>query len=62
MVTCIFDNPLMSRLNFACMVDLLKAVGDVSKVGLEFKDAQTAGQVRPIDDYKYRYILMPMRI
>jgi DNA polymerase III subunit beta len=29
------------------------------------KDAQSAGQLRPNDtgdDYKYRYIVMPMRI
>ena len=35
------------------------------EVRLEFKDAQSAGQMRPEDgndDVKYRYILMPMRI
>ncbi len=31
---------------------------------LELKDAQSAGQLRPAEseDYKYRYIVMPMRI
>ena len=35
------------------------------EVRLEFKDAQSAGQMRPEDgneDVRYRYILMPMRI
>ncbi|MBV8053549.1 MAG: DNA polymerase III subunit beta [Acidobacteriaceae bacterium] len=43
--------------------DFLKATGS-GDVKLEFKDAQSAGQMRPADseDYKYRYIVMPMRI
>ena len=34
------------------------------QVRLEFKDSQSAGQLRPEEgeDYKYRYIVMPMRI
>ncbi len=34
------------------------------EVRLELKDPQSAGQLRPAegDDYKYRYIVMPMRI
>jgi DNA polymerase III subunit beta len=45
------------------IIDFLKAVGD-GDVKLELKDAQSAGQLRPAegDDYKYRYIVMPMRI
>jgi DNA polymerase-3 subunit beta len=41
----------------------LKAVGG-GDVKLELKDAQSAGQLRPAEgeDYKYRYIVMPMRI
>ena len=34
-------------------------------VVIEFKDSQSAGQMRPEDpdaEYKYRYVLMPMRI
>jgi DNA polymerase-3 subunit beta len=34
-------------------------------VRLEFKDAQSAGQMRPDDGddgFKYRYVVMPMRI
>jgi len=45
------------------IIDFLKAVG-AGDVKLELKDAQSAGQLRPAegDDYKYRYIVMPMRI
>jgi len=43
--------------------DFLKAVG-AGDVRLELKDGQSAGQLRPAEgeDYKYRYIVMPMRI
>ena len=43
--------------------DFLKATGS-GDVRLELKDAQSAGQLRPAEseDYKYRYIVMPMRI
>ena len=49
--------------NAQYLVDFLKAAG-TSEVRLELKDAQSAGQFRPAegDDYKYRYIVMPMRI
>ena len=49
--------------NAQYILDFLKAVG-AGDVKLEFKDAQSAGQLRPSDseDYKYRYIVMPMRI
>jgi DNA polymerase-3 subunit beta len=49
--------------NAAYLVDFLKAAGS-SEVRLELKDPQSAGQLRPAegDDYKYRYIVMPMRI
>ena len=47
----------------AYLVDFLKAAAS-GDVRLELKDAQSAGQFRPAegDDYKYRYIVMPMRI
>jgi DNA polymerase III subunit beta len=51
--------------NSAYLIDFLKAIGNSGEVRLEFKDAQSAGQVRPEDpdgEYKYRYIIMPMRI
>ena len=33
-------------------------------VSIELKDEQSAGQMRPLADesYRYRYIIMPMRI
>jgi DNA polymerase-3 subunit beta len=51
--------------NSSYLIDFLKAVGSAGEVRLEFKDAQSAGQVRPEDaddEYRYRYIIMPMRI
>jgi DNA polymerase-3 subunit beta len=59
-----FD-PLVVGFNSAYLIDFLKAIGNAGEVRLEFKDAQSAGQVRPEDpdnEYKYRYIIMPMRI
>jgi DNA polymerase III subunit beta len=49
--------------NAQYITDFLKAVGS-GDVRLELKDAQSAGQLRPAEseDYKYRYIVMPMRI
>ncbi len=49
--------------NAVYLLDFLKAVGS-GDVRLELKDPQSAGQLRPGDseDYKYRYIVMPMRI
>ena len=49
--------------NAQYLVDFIKASG-AGEVKLEFKDPQSAGQMRPAEseDYKYRYIVMPMRI
>ncbi len=49
--------------NAQYVTDFLKAAG-AGDVRLELKDAQSAGQLRPAEgeDYKYRYIVMPMRI
>ena len=49
--------------NAQYLLDFIKAVG-TGEVKLELKDAQSAGQLRPAEseDYKYRYIVMPMRI
>ncbi|MBV9574050.1 MAG: DNA polymerase III subunit beta [Acidobacteriales bacterium] len=49
--------------NAQYILEFLKAVGGAD-VKLELKDAQSAGQLRPAEgeDYKYRYIVMPMRI
>jgi DNA polymerase-3 subunit beta len=59
-----FD-PIVVGFNSVYMIDFLKAVGSEGEVRLEFKDSQSAGQMRPEDageNYKYRYIIMPMRI
>jgi len=58
-------DPLIVGFNSSYLVDFLRAIGDTSEVRLEFKDAQSAGQMRPEDgneETRYRYILMPMRI
>jgi DNA polymerase III subunit beta len=49
--------------NATYLLDFLKAVGS-GDVSLELKDPQSAGQLRPLgsEEYKYRYIVMPMRI
>jgi DNA polymerase-3 subunit beta len=59
-----FD-PIVVGFNSSYMLDFLKALGNEGEVRLEFKDGQSAGQMRPEDpdaEYKYRYVLMPMRI
>jgi DNA polymerase-3 subunit beta len=59
-----FD-PIVVGFNSDYMIDFLKALGNEGEVRLEFKDSQSAGQMRPEDpeaEYKYRYVLMPMRI
>ena len=51
--------------NSTYLIDFLKAVGSSGEVRLEFKDAQSAGQMRPeeaADDFQDRYVIMPMRI
>jgi DNA polymerase III subunit beta len=55
--------PLTIGFNAQYILDFLKAVG-AGDVKLELKDSQSAGQLRPAEneDYKYRYIVMPMRI
>ncbi len=58
-------DPLAVGFNSQYLIDFLKAIGNTGEVRLEFKDAQSAGQMRPEDgneDVRYRYILMPMRI
>jgi DNA polymerase-3 subunit beta len=57
--------PIQMGFNSGYILDFLKALGNEGEVRLEFKDSQSAGQMRPEDpdaEYKYRYVLMPMRI
>jgi DNA polymerase-3 subunit beta len=59
-----FD-PIVVGFNSVYLLEFLKAIGNTGEVRLEFKDSQSAGQMRPEDgqeDFKYRYIIMPMRI
>ena len=56
-------DPMAIGFNAQYLMDFIKATGS-TEVKLELKDAQSAGQLRPAEseDYKYRYIVMPMRI
>ena len=57
--------PIMVGFNSGYILEFLKALSNEGEVRLEFKDSQSAGQMRPEDpeaEYKYRYVLMPMRI
>ncbi len=50
--------------NYQYLLDFLGVVAEGGKVRLELKDEQSAGQFRPVGDesYRYRYVVMPMRI
>jgi DNA polymerase-3 subunit beta len=58
-------DPMTIGFNSDYLIDFLKA-SSAGEVRLEFKDAQSAGQMRPEegsdDGFKYRYVVMPMRI
>jgi len=56
-------DPMTIGFNAQYLTDFIKAIG-AGEVKLELKDPQSAGQFRPAEgeDYKYRYIVMPMRI
>ena len=49
--------------NSSYMLDFLAAAAE-GPISIELKDEQSAGQMRPLADesYRYRYIIMPMRI
>src|SRR6266853_1816028 len=50
--------------NAGYLLDFLRAIPE-KKVGFYFKDAQSAGELRPAEDgagNQYRYVVMPMRI
>jgi len=50
--------------DYQYLLDFLNVIGEGGKVKLELKDEQSAGQFRPGDEeaYRYRYVVMPMRI
>src|SRR5260370_5013422 len=49
--------------NSSYMLDFLAAAAD-GPISIGLKDEQSAGQMRPLADesYRYRYVIMPMRI
>ncbi len=55
--------PIQIGFNCQYLMDFLLATDDV-KISMDFKDDQSAGQMRPAteDEYRYRYIVMPMRL
>jgi DNA polymerase-3 subunit beta len=57
-------DPLQIGFNYQYLLDFLNVLGDEGKVRLELKDEQSAGQLRPVNQelYRYRYVVMPMRI
>ena len=63
--TSFTGDPMMIGFNSQYLLEYLKVVG-TGDVRFEFKDSQSAGQLRPDEapdsEYKYRYIVMPMRI
>jgi DNA polymerase-3 subunit beta len=56
-------DPISIGFNSGYMLDFLAAAAD-GPINIELKDEQSAGQMRPLADesYRYRYIIMPMRI
>lgn len=56
-------DPISIGFNSSYMLDFLTAAAD-GPISIELKDEQSAGQMRPMADesYRYRYIIMPMRI
>jgi DNA polymerase-3 subunit beta len=50
--------------DYQYLLDFLNVMGEGGKIRLELKDEQSAGQFRPGDEasYRYRYVVMPMRI
>ena len=55
--------PFTIGFNWQYLLDFLAATGP-GKISLEFKDEQSAGQMRPAseDGLLYRYVVMPMRV
>jgi DNA polymerase-3 subunit beta len=58
-------SPVEIGFNAGYMLDFLRATTE-AQVAFHFKDAHSAGELRPSGDgaanYKYRYVVMPMRI
>ena len=58
------DEPMQIGFNYQYLLEFFKVIGEGGKVSLELKDEQSAGQFRPAEQgaYRYRYVVMPMRI
>jgi DNA polymerase-3 subunit beta len=56
-------DPISIGFNSSYLLDFLAAAAD-GPINIELKDEQSAGQMRPLADenYRYRYVIMPMRI
>ena len=56
-------DPISIGFNSSYVLDFLAAAAE-GPISIELKDEQSAGQMRPLADesYRYRYIIMPMRI
>src|SRR6201987_6005527 len=56
-------DPISIGFNSTYVLDFLAAAAE-GRISIELKDEQSAGQMRPLADesYRYRYIIMPMRI
>ena len=56
-------DPISIGFNAQYLSDFLAAAAE-GPISLELKDDQSAGQMRPLadDKYRYRYVIMPMRI
>jgi DNA polymerase III subunit beta len=56
-------DPISIGFNSSYVLDFLAAAAD-GPISIELKDEQSAGQMRPLADegYRYRYVIMPMRI
>jgi len=57
------SSPIQIGFNCQYLLDFLGVIQD-SSVSFDFKDEQSAGQLRPAteEEYNYRYIVMPMRV
>lgn len=55
--------PMVIGFNAQYLLDFLAAAAE-GPISIELKDEQSAGQMRPLADeaYRYRYVIMPMRI
>ena len=58
------DEAMQIGFNYQYLLDFFGALEGPGKVCLALKDEQSAGELRPLEQgaYRYRYVVMPMRI